>query len=233
MVDDVAETEERSADEGLEDGSARTSAAGRAAQAWGKLKRTAAKGKADRKYARQYGAADAAGASDAAAGPRAAVYKTEMGTQHKRAARMQGSSSSHDRATSSGKASPKRGRFSVGAIASLAVAACLVFSCAFLYAPAQQYYQELRERDRLQAEYDAVQQRNDAIQDEVDYLSTAAGVEDRARREYGWVKKNESAGAVVGLDVEEESTFRANIVPGSIKAPETWYSFLDPFFGVE
>ena len=28
--------------------------------------------------------------------------------------------------------------------------------------------------------------------------------------------------------------FRANIVPGSVKAPETWYSkWLDPLFGVE
>ena len=229
----------RAASEGKEE-PARASAASRLADKWGKFKRSAAKDKADRKFAKQYGGADAAagsagaaGAGDAAAGPRAAVYKTEMGSQHRRAARMQGAPSERGVGSSSGRTSSKRRRFSTGAIASLAVTACLVFSCAFLYAPAQQYYQELRERDRLQAEYDAVQQRNDVIQDEVDYLSTAAGVEDRARSEYGWVKKDESAGAVSGLEVEDESTFRANIVPGSIEAPDTWYSFLDPIFGVE
>ena len=48
-------------------------------------------------------------------------------------------------------------------------------------------------------------------------------------------KKGEQAVNVRGLDVgEDESTFRANIVPGSVKAPETWYSkWLDPLFGVE
>lgn len=118
-------------------------------------------------------------------------------------------------------------------VASLVVSVCLVFSCAFLYGPAQQYYQEVRERDRLQAEYTAVQQRNDALQDEVDTLSTNEGVEDRAHEEFGWVKSDETAGSVTGIDVEKESDFRANIVPDSIDPPDTWYSgILDPLFGV-
>ena len=88
---------------------------------------------------------------------------------------------------------PKRGhglpRF---AAAGLAVVACLAVGCVMLYGPAQQYYQEIRERDRLQAEYAAIEQRNSAIQNEVDSLSTSSGVEDRAREEFGWVKEGES-----------------------------------------
>ena len=40
---------------------------------------------------------------------------------------------------------------------------------------------------------------------------------------------------VTGVDAaEDDSTFTANIVPGTIEAPETWYSeILDPIFGVK
>lgn len=149
---------------------------------------------------------------------------------------MQGGGPGRDAGASSrGGSSRKRGLFSSKAfVASAVVAACLAFSCVFLYTPAQQYYHELRERDRLQAEYAALQQRNEAIQNEVDYLSTNEGVEDRARREFGWVKSDEMAGSVIGVDVADDSSFRANIVPGSVPAPETWYSnLLDPIFGAE
>lgn len=50
------------------------------------------------------------------------------------------------------------------------------------------------------------------------------------------VKKGEETATVSGLDLEDDEagTFRANIVPGSVEAPETWYSpLLDALFGVE
>ena len=56
------------------------------------------------------------------------------------------------------------------------------------------------------------------------------------RDRFGWVKKGEETANVRGLDLDEDeaSTFRANITPGSVEAPETWYSpFLDALFGVE
>lgn len=209
-------------------------------------KRSRTKDKADRRFDRQYGGADArssvgagagrrgssgAGVDADAAGPRAAVYRGEMGTQHKRAARMQNTASGSARGGV--RSTRKKRRLSPAAAVSAAVAACLLFGCVVLYGPAQQYYQEVRERDRLQAEYTALQERNDAMQSEVDALSTDAGIEDRAREEFGWVKDGESAGSVSGVEVEKESTFRANIVPGSVEAPDTWYSFLDPLFGVK
>ena len=196
-----------------------------------KLKRERAKNKVDRTFSKQDGDQTSSAASS---GPRAAVYKGEMGATHRKAARMQNTDAGMDasaKRSGFGRGFASSPRFMVG----VALAACLVLTGIFLYPSAQQYYVTMRECDRLQAEYEAIENRNANIQSEVDALATDAGVEDRAREEFGWVKTGEHAVNVRGLDVgEDESTFRANIVPGSVKAPETWYSkWLDPLFGVE
>lgn len=198
-----------------------------------KLKRKHAKDKADRKFARQYG-----GNGDAASGEggsRAAVYKGEMGSAHRRSSRMQNEeSSSASRRTRGGDSQKAAARLvrKPWFIATAVAAFCLVFTVSFLYPSAAQLYHSVRERDQLQAEYAAIEQRNDSIQASVDALSTDAGVEDRAHQEFGWVSKGENAVTVYGLDLDDDSTFTASIVPGSIPAPETWYSkLLDPIFG--
>lgn len=198
-----------------------------------KLKRKHAKDKADRKFARQYG-----GNGDAApgeGGSRAAVYKGEMGSAHRRSSRMQNEeSSSASRRTRGGDSQKAAARLvrKPWFIATAVTAFCLVFTVSFLYPSAAQLYHSVRERDQLQAEYAAIEQRNDSIQASVDALSTDAGVEDRAHQEFGWVSKGENAVTVYGLDLDNDSTFTASIVPGSIPAPETWYSkLLDPIFG--
>jgi len=100
-----------------------------------------------------------------------------------------------------------------------------------IYTPAQQYYQQIRERDRLSAEYTAVQERNEALQYTVDYLSTEDGLEDKAHAEFGLVMPEEQTASVIGIDVDNSPEFNANVTPGSVAAPETWYSpFLDLFF---
>ncbi|MBR3691018.1 MAG: septum formation initiator family protein [Eggerthellaceae bacterium] len=195
-------------------------------------KRSKAKAKAGKEFARRYGDS---GPSDASAGPRAAVYKGEMGSQHKRATRLQGDSAVSQSAGSSGKAGrPKRKiTSSRWFIASCGVAACIAFCCMFLYTPAQQCYQEMRERDRLELEYQAIVDRNEKLQQSVNYLSTDAGVEDQARADFGWIREGERAVSVSGLTVDEELNFTANIVSSDVKPPHTWYSdFLDPIFGV-
>ncbi len=204
------------------------------------FKKNRAKHKAERAFNKRYGgngengAGAYQGGSAAQSEPRAAVYRGEMGATHRRASRMQ--------ATASANPSKKRTAFSESPLlkspkltASIAVVACLVLACVYLYPTARQYYLSVRECDRLQAEYAAVEQRNEAIQSEVDALGTSEGVEDRARKELGWAKVGEHAATVRGLDgVEDESTFTASIVAGSTQVPETWYSvWLDPFFGVE
>ena len=197
-----------------------------------KLKRKHAKDKADRKFARQYG-----GNGDAASGEggsRAAVYKGEMGSAHRRSSRMQNEESpSASRRTRGGDSQKAAARLvrKPWFIAAAVAAFCLVFTVSFLY-PSAALYHSVRERDQLQAEYAAIEQRNDSIQATVDALSTDAGVEDRAHQEFGWVSKGENAVTVYGLDLDDDSTFTASIVPGSIPAPETWYSkLLDPIFG--
>ena len=91
------------------------------------------------------------------------------------------------------------------------------------------------ELDRLAAEYEAVTERNAAIEASVDALSTEAGIEDAARTQLGWVHEGEHAVSVSGLaEKDEASEFRGNIVSEDITAPDTWYSdLLDPIFGVE
>lgn len=199
-----------------------------------KFRREHAKDKAERKFTKQYGSSDASDASQT--GSRAAVYKGEMGAKHRQAARMQNAASPN--------ASSKRG-FSFGSLASLksspkfiasaAVAACLVLSCLFLYPAAQQYYHAVRENDRLTAEYAALADRNESLEGTVSSLQTDSGIEQVAHEQFGWVKPGEETANVRGLELsEEESSFRANITPGSVEAPETWYSqLLDPLFGAE
>lgn len=203
----------------------------RASASEGRRART--KERAGKAYFRQYEKDKPSEASQS--GPRAAVYKGEMGSTHKRSARMQqdGAGSSR-RATGSFAASQKRSRFRAPLMALGACLLCAAFGVAMLYGPAQQFYAELRERDRLAAEYQAVVERNEAISQQVAALQTDAGIEDRARTEFGWVKEGEHAVSVSGLEPKDSSTFRSNIVSEDIPLPDTWYSgLLDPLFGVE
>lgn len=204
-------------------------------------RRARSKAKAERAFTRQFGSECSAGSSEGSAqtGSRAAVYKGEMGQSHRRAARMQNETAA---AKTSGKrpgnvngfdAAQKRSSRLIAAGVTLV---CVLFACLFLYQPAQQYYQALREHDRLQAEYDAVAARNQALQSEVDALNSDVGVESRAREYFGWVKEGENAVVVYGVEnaEDDEDGVIANIVPGSVEAPETWYSpVLDAVFGVE
>lgn len=197
-------------------------------------RRERTKERADRAYFRQYESGKAEEAP--AGGPRAAVYKGEMGSSHKRSSRMQQQATAAvakgGRVTRSSSEKPPfyaRGAF-MGFAATLL---CVVFGVMFLYGPAQQLYVDIRERDRLAAEYEAVVERNDAIGAEVTALQTEAGVEDVARTEFGWVREGEHAVSVSGLNLTDKSSFRGNILSEDIELPDTWYSgVLDPFFGV-
>ncbi len=200
-----------------------------------RFKRSVSKSKADRAFNRQYGGDDrTSGASDS--GPRAAVYKGEMGQAHRRASRMQDEKATSSRGDAGRTPASRVPKFMKRPwfIATAGAAACIVLTAAFLYPSAAQLYHSTRERDQLQAEYAAIEQRNEAIQSTVDSLSTDAGIEDRAHQEYGWVSKGENAVTVYGLDIDDDSTFTASVVPGSVPAPETWYSKLfGPIFGEE
>lgn len=203
-------------------------------------KRAHAKEKAGKAFSKQFESAPSEASEGA---PRAAVYKGQMGHDHRRAARMQSVDSPapaknlgfslsalFQSAVQKLSSSPRR-------LAAFGVAACLVLTCCFLYTPAQQYYWSVRDKERLAAEYDAVAARNAELQASVNSLQTDAGVETLAHDEYGWIKPGEHAGVVTGLELSNESgdaDIIATVEPGSFDAPETWYSpICDIIFGSE
>ena len=199
-----------------------------------------AKEKASRQFTKQFGSDDAGSGE---AGTRAAVYKAEMGKEHKRAFGQMGGAARSGAAKLAGGISRKAvepGRMGAPRFVVWgSVVVCLLAVCVFIYPAAQQYYIEMRDHDRLQAEYDAIAARNEAIQGDVDYLGTDEGMEDAARSELGWVHEGEQTVTVAGLpeETQQESSsekVRKQVIAGSIPAPQTWYSVvLDPFFGYE
>ena len=104
----------------------------------------------------------------------------------------------------------------------------------FLYPAAKDYYVSVRENDRLNAEYQAVLDRNDILRDEIETLQTDEGIEDLAREAFGWVKKGETSVAVVGMEEKTISAYVPNIPQGSVEAPRSWLTdLLDSFFGIK
>jgi cell division protein FtsB len=216
-------------------------------------KRARNKARADRQFDRMYGgqscvAQNGASASSgsAASAPRAAVYSGHMGLRQRRASKIheasgtpttQNPSKIAKRANAANAASTSR-HFSkiykrlANAAATLV---CLGLVVVFLYEPAAQCYCQMRELDRLNAEYAAVETHNDTLQTSVDTLQSGTGIEDSATSQFGMVKQGEQAVVVTGINSStQDSDFRSNVVPGSVPAPDTWYSsVLDAVFGYE
>jgi len=199
------------------------------------IKQSRSKSKAGRQFSKQF-ADDAP--SSASAGPRPAVYKTEMGRQHKKMTQMQ--SKSYAGESSVGLlAAPfqwlKSPKFVVGL---MGIVICVVLVGAFLYPVAKQSYTAARQLDQKNAELVAVQANNQAIQNQIDTLSTPEGIEDRARSDYGWTMQGEQGGTVYGLDSSDSSSTTppatADAVADGVQAPQYWYTgFLDALFGVK
>ena len=172
--------------------------------------------------------------------PRAALYEAKMGRNHRKATRMQRAS----------EASPVSAKINpAGWLTNLNVSPrslkvgtavlCLILTCVFLYTPAQQYYQSVREHDRLEAEAAILEQRNDSLDFQNDSLASDAGMEDAARQKYGYVAQGDQTAVVTGLSEKTLDTSRdsegieANVLSSNVKAPEKWYTpYLDAFFGV-
>ena len=202
-------------------------------------RRKRAKDRAGRMFAEQFGSDDAPSSGEGS--PRAAVYEGKMGKNARKAARLvpsgkavaQGLSGFNPAALLSSFFLSRRG------VIAAVVFVCLAGSFISIYGPAQQYYQSIRDNDRTQAQYAAIEARSDALEAQNDRLTSDAGVETIAHKDYGWVKQGEQTAKVEGLSdsayAKEEagSTITANVAVGNIDYPETWYSpILDKFFGV-
>ncbi len=202
-------------------------------------RRKRAKDRAGRMFAEQFGSDDAPSSGEGS--PRAAVYEGKMGKNARKAARLVPSGKAVAQGLSSFNPAAFLSNFFLsrcGVIAAV-VFVCLVGSFISIYGPAQQYYQSIRDNDRTQAQYAAIEARSDALEAQNDRLTSDAGVETIAHKDYGWVKQGEQTAKVEGLSdsayAKEEagSTITANVAVGNIDYPETWYSpILDKFFGV-
>lgn len=201
---------------------------------------------ADKKFNRQF-SGDGTAASDA--GPRAAVTKAEMGSKQRRAMRAQqaGSVGLPFMGGALGTVFASVGTVVMAVVhgfmhwrtlkKTICTVAIIALICACVYTPAQQYYQTLRLNDRLEAEYKAIEERNDALGLDLATLGTREGVEARAHEQFGLVQKGEESANVLGLDYtyDHSTTMMAAIPSGSVEMPDpAWYTpLLDAIFGVE
>lgn len=93
------------------------------------------------------------------------------------------------------------------------------------------YYQAMRQQQQLQAVLDAVNERNDHIDNENKQLETDEGIENQARQEYGWVKDGENATVVTNGDDGSGSDMPSQVDETKIEPPHTWYyDILDVIF---
>lgn len=114
------------------------------------------------------------------------------------------------------------------------VIALLIVAVAVLYPIGCTYYQALRQEQTLQAELDAVNQRNEQIDAENKQLETDEGVENQAREEYGWVKDDERATVVVNSGDSGSGDMPSQVDGSKIEPPHTWYyDILDIIFRAE
>ena len=112
--------------------------------------------------------------------------------------------------------------------------AVLIVAVAVLYPIGCTYYQALRQEQTLQAELDAVNQRNEQIDAENKHLETDEGVENQAREEYGWVKDDEKATVVVNSGDSGSGDMPSQVDGSKIEPPHTWYyDILDIIFRAE
>jgi hypothetical protein len=111
----------------------------------------------------------------------------------------------------------------------------LVIGGLILYPVARDLYCSERAKARVDTEREAIVDRNEAVQDQIDSIQTPEGIEDRAREQFGWVRDGEEAVNITGLQASDSSTILPDaIAPGSILPYSDWWTqALDAFFGYE
>jgi hypothetical protein len=206
----------------------------------GKIRRDARRRKADREFSRAY--ADAPAPDEDA--PRAALYRTKMGRQHQRAARMQaGNAGLGGRMLAGLQGFASSLSFSRLVLRPWFTRSVLVLGCVALIAcsvfpAARNYYVQMRSNDQLAAEYQAVLKRNGDLERHVEALKTDEGMAELAHENLGWVREGDNSVSVLTDGSSEPgsgsiSKYKA-VAEGSVPAPVTWYSpVLDVVFGYE
>lgn len=165
--------------------------------------------------------------SRAASGRPAAAARTsrraERSERHNATARVEAAQQAKDAVAA--KAGAVGGFYASHKLLCIAVGV-LVIAALLLYGPAATYYRAWRAGLDLQAQYDALAQSNDQIQQQNDALLTREGIEEEARRR-GYVGAGETGVVVEGLPDDSASSSDAT--------PEyPWYVGVgDVIFGYE
>lgn len=165
--------------------------------------------------------------SRAASGRPAAAARTsrraERPERHDATARVE--AAQHAKDAVAAKAGAVGGFYASHKLLCIAVGV-LVAAALLLYGPAATYYRAWRAGLDLQAQYDALAQSNDQIQQQNDALLTRKGIEEEARRR-GYVGAGETGVVVEGLP--DDSTSSSDATP-----EYPWYVGVgDVIFGYE
>ena len=115
-----------------------------------------------------------------------------------------------------------------------AIIAAVLIAAIMLFGPVRTYYAAWRESGRLEAEYEALEQQNTELMEQLDRLQSIDGIEDEARRR-GYAYPDEEVLIVDGL--EEEKLADPAKVGEAVEAHEQglpWYvNLLDGLLGYE
>lgn len=197
--------------------------------------------KAERQFDQTIGARERKAQADAeqAQASRAAVYEMRMGATHRKSARMQNNEGKKSGFGGFGFALPFSGggkSLSVAATRGIVALAAVVFTVFMLYPSCQNYYNETRQLQQLEAQYQALTDYNTQMQSQIDYLNTDEGLEEYARSELGWIRQDEHMVTVEGVESSVDGSTQSSTTHSplneDIPAPDTWYSgVLDVFFG--
>ena len=155
--------------------------------------------KADRAFEKAIGARERATAEDQTSRP--ALYEMRMGASQRKSTRMQ--NEGKERATRGSVLSLPLSilsSLSSHATGLVVTVAAVVFACVMLYPSCASLYNETRQLQQLQAEYDALESYNQQMQGKIDYLNTDEGIEDYARSELGWMRSGETMVSVEGVE---------------------------------
>ena len=178
---------------------------------------------ADRRAAPAVRSGDDATASGRPAAAARTSRRAERPERHNATARVE--AAQHARDAVAAKAGAVGGFYASHKLLCIAVGV-LVAAALLLYGPAATYYRAWRAGLDLQAQYDALAQSNDQIQQQNDALLTRKGIEEEARRR-GYVGAGETGVVVEGLP--DDSTSSSDATP-----EYPWYVGVgDVIFGYE
>lgn len=162
-------------------------------------------------------------ASDCPAAAARTSRRAERPERHNATARVE--AAQHAKDAVAAKAGAVGGFYASHKLLCIAVGV-LVAAALLLYGPAATYYRAWRAGLDLQAQYDALAQSNDQIQQQNDALLTRKGIEEEARRR-GYVGAGETGVVVEGLP--DDSTSSSDATP-----EYPWYVGVgDVIFGYE